>query len=109
LRNRLHSFERASALRRSLVTDLGLGPKQASLFLRNTGYGSELAVIDRHVWRYVTLLGWFDNGSPPANLNSYETVESLLQVRARNQGLSMSTFDRALWVVFRVLTSRADI
>src|SRR6266704_3308794 len=36
---------------------LGIGPKQASLFLRNVGYTDELAVLDSHVLKYMGIFG----------------------------------------------------
>ena len=34
---------------------VGIGPKQASLFLRNIGYAKNLAILDTHILKYMTV------------------------------------------------------
>jgi N-glycosylase/DNA lyase len=48
----LDSFENPYDAREWLVKNIdGYGYKEASHFLRNTGYGLELAILDRHILR----------------------------------------------------------
>ncbi len=38
-----------------ITTTVGVGPKQASLFLRNINYADNIAILDSHVLRYMIL------------------------------------------------------
>lgn len=78
----------------------GLGPKQASMFLRNAGYSYELAVLDRHVLRYMSALG-LDNGRPPGTLAHYHRCEARLSDHARELGYRVGLLDWAIWIVVR--------
>ena len=94
--------------RRQLVLEVsGLGPKQASLFLRNVGYTASLAVLDVHVLTYMEWLGLLDSPlrSVPS-LRRYEAIESVFVDYAKSRGHLPETFDIAVWVVVRVLKRR---
>ena len=92
----------AFAARRFLSSSVrGLGPKQASLFLRNVGASDDIAVIDRHVLRYMYWVGLVDSVAPPSSLSGYERLEDLLRRQASVVGLPLGLFDIAVWVVMR--------
>lgn len=105
IRSLLESAGDVRETRRRLVSDLsGLGPKQASLFLRNIGYATHIAVLDIHVLTYMNWIGLI-----PAPLKSirtmqqYETLESTFVEHASSVGYPPSSFDIAVWVVVRVV------
>jgi N-glycosylase/DNA lyase len=108
LRNILSSSCNAIDARvRIISTAIGAGPKQASLFLRNIGYGDDLAVLDRHVLRYMT---WIPLVSTNANkdvhtLSGYVRTERLFRNHASQMGVSVANLDLAVWVVVRVIQS----
>lgn len=82
----------------------GIGPKQASLFLRNVGYADDLAVLDVHVLRYMT---WVQ-GSPIVraqlqSLREYERLEGQFRSLADEMGFSVWHLDLAIWVTVRVV------
>jgi len=82
---------------------VGLGPKQASLFLRNTGFADNLAILDRHVLNYMAILGLLRK--PISHIRSvaeYEEVEARLQDYALTFSISVGVLDTAIWVVMRV-------
>lgn len=55
----------------------GLGPKQASMFLRNIGYYSEFAVLDKHVIDYMRIMGLTGvSQNSFSNMSSYQKVET---------------------------------
>ncbi len=84
-------------------TASGIGPKQASLFLRNIGYTNNLAILDSHVLRfmdYVKIAKVLP--SSIANLSSYEKMETKLRHYADNMEFEMSCLDTAIWIVMRV-------
>jgi N-glycosylase/DNA lyase len=84
----------------------GIGPKQASLFLRNVGLADNLAVLDSHVLRYMTCLGMLV--TLPRNvgaLPAYENAEQILVAYSRIIGYPIKFIDEAIWVVMRVAKS----
>jgi N-glycosylase/DNA lyase len=82
---------------------VGIGPKQASLFLRNIGYAANLAILDSHVLRYMRWLGMVR--SIPRSLQSvraYEVLEAKLVAYASAIGYPLKFIDEAIWIVMRV-------
>jgi len=89
---------------RSLLTRelLGVGPKQASMFLRNIGFSYDLAVLDRHILRYMRLSGLSKVSVGRLNvLRVYEGVESVLVGEACRIGCTVGILDWAIWIVMR--------
>jgi N-glycosylase/DNA lyase len=85
-----------------VATAPGLGPKQTSMFLRNSGASYDLAVLDRHVLRYMAILGMFDAGAKTiANLSEYRRHEDVLREHARQLGYAVGLLDWAIWIVMR--------
>ena len=93
--------------RRWLVTHApGLGPKQASMFLRNSGITYKLAILDRHVLRYMNIIGLSPIEIPQtASLSAYRTGELILQAHAEEVGHHVGLLDWAIWIVMRVASS----
>lgn len=93
----------AAASRTWLVANVpGLGPKQASMFLRNAGASYELAVLDRHVLNYMSALGLCDPGAKAmTSLSAYERNEASLRRYAEEIGYSVGLVDWAIWIVMR--------
>jgi N-glycosylase/DNA lyase len=92
--------------RRQLVANVpGCGPKQASMFLRNVGVTRELAILDRHVARYMTITGLASTMPKSfSRVSLYEEYEALLKSRADYLGFQVGTLDWAIWIVMRVLS-----
>jgi N-glycosylase/DNA lyase len=84
----------------------GIGPKQASMFLRNSGISYELAVLDRHVLNYMTALGLFATSIAPINgLVSYRQKEVILRSYASRLGVKVGILDWAIWIVMKQVRS----
>lgn len=84
----------------------GLGPKQASMFLRDIGFSEDLAVLDRHTLDYMALVGLCEAGPRHVSgMGRYLVLEDQLRGHAAEVGYSLGHLDRAIWVVMRV---RAD-
>jgi len=99
----LNNYSLASKARIQLVrTALGIGPKQASLFLRNVGYTDDLAVLDIHVLRYMGMLGMTNLKASPSSLHSYEKTENRLLEHSSALGFTVGCLDQAIWVTMRV-------
>lgn len=79
----------------------GLGPKQASFFLRQVGHPEPVAIIDVHVLAYMRLAGLCTEQRAPCTLRGYEALESRLLDYALGRGLPSCDLDRAIWVTMR--------
>ncbi|MBL1150315.1 MAG: hypothetical protein D8M53_08965 [Armatimonadetes bacterium] len=106
--NSLHSFLESShdirnARRRLALEVPGLGPKQASLFLRNIGYAAHVAVLDIHVLTYMSWVGLTETPikSIPT-VRKYEALEDAFIEHAYSFGHTPGRFDLAVWVVVKV-------
>lgn len=90
-------------LRRKLVRELpGIGPKQASMFLRNVGVSYDLAILDVHVLRFLHFIGVLQIESVCISaLNSYERVELLAKRFADSMGKSVGLIDWAIWITMK--------
>jgi N-glycosylase/DNA lyase len=81
----------------------GVGPKQASMFLRNGASSYDLAIIDRHVLRYMQLMKLCGpSESDVATISKYERHEMHLRYYATAMGYPVGLLDWAIWIVMRV-------
>jgi N-glycosylase/DNA lyase len=103
LRALLAAISEGPAARAWLVTNApGLGPKQASMFLRNVGLSHDLAVLDRHVVAYMRMVGLYSESAGSVTvLGSYVLHELELRSHARRLGCSVGLLDWAIWIVMR--------
>jgi N-glycosylase/DNA lyase len=103
LGKRLLSGGSAKELRAELVRDLpGIGPKQASMFLRNVGLTYDLAILDVHVLHFLRRMRVVRNEVRNlGRLDSYELVENLARKYANGLGRSVGYLDWAVWITMR--------
>lgn len=99
----LASFADVSLARRWLVDNVpGAGPKQASMFLRNVGLTYSLAILDRHVLKYMSVLGISDHAQPfVSGMSTYLHLEQALREYAMRIGYEVGLLDWAIWIVMR--------
>lgn len=84
----------------------GLGPKQASMFLRNVGYHSDFAVLDKHVIDYMRIMGLTCvTDSSFSNMSAYEKIETKLKRYAETYNVNLLHLDLAIWTTMRTLKS----
>jgi len=90
--------------RRLLASEIpGLGPKQASLFLRNVGYAKHVAVLDVHVLTYMSWVGLTkERLKSVSTVRKYEVLEDSFIEHAYSFGCTPDQFDLAVWVVVKV-------
>ena len=90
--------------RRRLASEVsGLGPKQASLFLRNIGYAAHVAVLDIHVLTYMSWVGLTEAPIRAVpTMRKYEALEDAFIEHAYSFGYAPDRFDLAVWVVMKV-------
>lgn len=83
----------------------GVGPKQASHFIKNVGYSDDLAIIDTHILKYMNIANYkLSNVSQLNDLNKYERIELLYKKSIRNFEYPVSVVDQAMWFVMRELS-----
>lgn len=105
IKSRLEMAKDEREARRQLAkTVSGLGPKQASLFLRNIGYTAQVAVLDVHV---LTYMAWVGLTAAPVKtvrtIRQYEVLEDTFIKHSCSSGFPPDRFDLAVWVVVRVI------
>jgi len=97
-------------IRRQLITLCsGIGPKQASLFLRNIAFSQDVAVLDVHIMRYMDHMKLLD--CPQLTLSSlrnYEQGEDVFRCHAWNVGFTPAVLDTAVWVVMRTISAEGQ-
>ena len=108
LTNLLAKIDDVAAVREWMVLHApGLGPKQSSMFLRNAGVTIDLAVLDRHVLRYMEVIELVQNGDrQPAKLRDYQATELILRSHADELGYRVGLLDWAIWIVMKVARSK---
>ncbi len=103
LSGRLAAGTHAKALRLGLIADLaGLGPKQASMFLRNTGTTYNLAILDSHVLRFIDIQRLARGTvASVSNIPGYERTEQIMVRYADSIGYPAGYLDVAIWATMR--------
>jgi len=85
-------------MREYLVKNVkGMGYKEASHFLRNIGYGNDLAILDRHILKNLLLLGIIREVPKTLTKKSYYEIEKRMAEFASKSAIEMSHLDFVLW------------
>jgi len=98
IRETLSGFSDIVELRNWLAASVkGIGVKEAGHFLRNIGLGGQLAILDRHVLRYLMEAGVIK--AVPSSLTParYWEIEKKMTAHARRLGITMSHLDFVLF------------
>lgn len=74
----------------------GFGFKEASHYLRNLGYGEDLAILDRHILRSLVRLRVIPK-LPTLSRTRYLDIEDRMRTFARSLDLSLAQADAFLW------------
>lgn len=100
---RLSESKAAKYLRKSLVEDIpGLGPKQASMFLRNIGRSYDLAILDTHVLRFMDMQALLPMDQARINtVRGYEKAECIAVDYAETLGYPAGYLDWAIWATMK--------
>lgn len=95
-------YEARTNLDRNAV---GVGYKQASLFLRNIYYAKNLAILDSHVIRFMILMNIVENDTKLKlyDKGEYVKLENRLYHYAVSRNKTISTLDIAIWIVMRLV------
>ena len=95
---------------RRMMADLvpGLGPKQASFLFSCSGYGQEIAVLDRHILKYLQLIGLTEASNMPATWKKYEGLETTFLSYSSEKNIRADALDVAIWITMRAAGRRVD-
>ena len=87
-----------SSLRTWLAANVkGIGMKEASHFLRNIGFGEELAILDIHILRAMKELGLIDNMK--LTPKRYIEYEKIFQDYAKKLAMKPAELDITIWLM----------
>lgn len=92
------------ALRDTLCTLPGIGPKTASWIVRNRRASDEVAILDVHIVRACEHMGVFPKGADPAR--KYFELESRFIEFCSQGGARASVVDEVMWSTMRGLNRR---
>lgn len=95
----LLSFKDANERRDFFATNKdikGIGFKEASHFLRNTGF-SGYAILDKHIMNCLFELKIVDDPKPPSNGKRYLEIEKKLKRYAKRNKFDIDEIDLLLW------------
>ena len=103
LDTRLASGQAPRTLRNKLVADIpGLGPKQASMFLRNIGRSYDLAILDSHVLRFMDIQDILPmTQARIGTVAGYERAERTVVDYAVTLGYPVGYLDWAIWATMK--------
>ncbi len=103
LATRLANSPGPVALRKELIKEIpGLGPKQASMFLRNIGKSYDLAILDTHVLRFIDMQGLLPLAEARINtVKGYEAAERIVVDYAGTLGYPVGYLDWAIWATMK--------
>ncbi len=75
----------------------GMGYKEASHFLRNTGHGEDIAILDRHVLRNLEGLKVIRSVPKSLSPKKYIEIENRMRGLSSRLGIGMAELDLLFW------------
>jgi len=88
-------------LREYLVKNVkGMGWKEASHFLRNTGMGEDIAILDRHILRGLVMAGIIKKVPATLSRKRYLEIENKMRRFADEIKIPFAHLDFVLWYFF---------
>jgi len=94
----LQRFDSSYTAREWLVENVfGFGYKEASHFLRNIGWGKNLAILDRHILKNLFAIGVMDEIPRSMNGKKYLSIEKAMQRFSEYIRVPMDHLDLLFW------------
>ncbi|GEN35075.1 8-oxoguanine DNA glycosylase [Aneurinibacillus danicus] len=91
----LRAIPEEKARRAKIMECPGMGMKSASWFLRNTGYATSLAIVDVHIFRFLTFYRFIPQTYSPSR--NYEEIEDVFKRICHVANVPVDEGDLALW------------
>lgn len=76
---------------------MGMGMKEASHFLRNIGFGSELTILDRHILKNLQEYGVIEEIPKSLTEKKYLEIEMKMKGFSKKIGIPVGELDLLLW------------
>ena len=94
----ISSFKTPREAREWLVGNIkGMGLKEASHFLRNIGYGEDVAILDRHILKNLVKLDVISAVPETLSKKTYLKIEQKMRGFSKRVKIPMSHLDLLLW------------
>ncbi|MBI4167804.1 MAG: N-glycosylase/DNA lyase [Candidatus Aenigmarchaeota archaeon] len=98
IKNKLNALGSPVAMRLWLVKNVkGYGLKEASHFLRNVGFGDDIAILDRHILKNLVRYGVIDEVPKSLTDKKYFEIEEKMRAFAQSAGIPFSHLDLLWW------------
>ncbi|RLG22082.1 DNA lyase [Methanosarcinales archaeon] len=98
IKSRISRFSDVCDAREWLVRNVkGIGYKEASHFLRNIGFGENLAILDRHILKNLRSLGVIEEIPDSLSRRRYLEIEIGMMEFADRVKIPMSHLDLVMW------------
>jgi N-glycosylase/DNA lyase len=98
IKKELSRFDDVIKMRDWLVENIkGYGYKEASHFLRNIGFGDNIAILDRHIIKNLYLLEVIDDIPDSIKPSIYFDIEEKMRNFSKKIKIPMSHLDFVLW------------
>lgn len=92
------TFNSAFEMREWIVKNIrGMSYKEASHFLRNIGFGQELAILDRHILKNLAALDVIEEVPKTVTPKLYKEIEEKLKEYCKEIYIPMENIDLLLW------------
>lgn len=92
------TFNSAFEMREWIVKNIrGMSYKEASHFLRNVGFGQELAILDRHILKNLAILDVIKEVPKTVTPKLYKEIEEKLKEYCKEIDIPMENIDLLLW------------
>lgn len=92
------TFNSAFEMREWIVKNIrGMSYKEASHFLRNIGFGQELAILDRHILKNLVALDVIKEIPKTVTPKLYKEIEEKLKEYCKEIDIPMENIDLLLW------------
>ena len=75
----------------------GMGYKEASHFLRNVGFGDDIAILDRHILKNLAGYGVIDEVPKSLTGKKYLEIEEKMRAFAKKAGIPFAHLDLLWW------------
>lgn len=75
----------------------GLGMKEASHFLRNMGFGKDVAILDRHILRCLVKYGVISEEPKTLTKQKYLEIEQRMRELSKKVNIAMDELDMLFW------------
>jgi len=98
IKEKLLSLGDPERMREWLIKNVkGFGPKEASHFLRNVGFGESLAILDSHILKNLQRYGVIDEAPKSLTGKKYLEIEGKMKGFAEKIGIPFDELDLLLW------------